>query len=317
MSIVDNIKKNEIQSRMEIIGIIDPLRLNPTYNTLSVEQLKAILNKKTNSLADITHEQYQAIYDLSIDMPSRSNEIAILEYRISNLNLKVKELTETNEKLEEELLKTQLELERMKKTKIPKVHHEPGSFEAYVQEQDNEMLGIKRSNSLGGNSPHNNRLTYPNYSGYTPGRTNIQTIFANANISNSINGSLNEQDAIRQAIKESENLANKDLDETFTKSSSNDETPVIIDNKPIPWRQREDRYQHLKDKPISVTDETLDKIYDFLLLRDFDSVKQMLNSELPTEVVRWIRLLSYDGTNFKQMMVTKSHCIHKVFSQDI
>lgn len=364
MNFLDAIKKSDIQKRMEIISILDPLKINTEYSTMTIDQLKEVLKKKTNSLSDITHDQYQNIYDLPVDMPSRSNEVAILEFRISNMNIKFKELVEINEKLEEELLMTQIELDKFRKSKASKTPPreplpEPDTFAAYIASQeetinDNEnkventqihskpaetinksdYLGIGRvSNSFNGSgSPPVARSVYPAYPGYTPGKQlpgfPDQGLFGgiinNAQQIKSVNGMLNEDDAVLLAIKESESLANAPLDKPFKQvviTSTTDpfeEVDVeIITIKKLPWRERSDRYQHLKDRPSGATDEILDKIYDYLLNRDFDSVKVMLTSEVNTEVVRWIRLLSYDGSSFKQMMVTKSHFIHKAFCGDL
>lgn len=354
---LNTINKSEIQSRMQIISILDPLKINTEYSTMTIEQLKEVLKKKTNSLNSIEHEHYQAIYDLPVDMPSRSNEVAILEFRISNMNIKIRELVETNEKLEEELLMSQMEIDKLRKTKLSRTPPrepapEPNSFAAYIAKQEGEVIEselevTERSDDLnryvqkhvvqhvvGSKSPNATRPSYPVYAGYTPNKLPgfpDQSLFTpliqQTKHFKAVNGELNADEAERLAIKESEILANAPLDAPFTRVShtpKNDEDPfdkvdVEINAtkiRKLTWRERDDRYDQLKDKPIGATNEILDRIYDYLLARDFEAVKIMLTTELNTEVVRWIRLLSYDGSNFKQMMVTKSHVIHKVFSGD-
>lgn len=302
----DTSKKSEIQIRMEIISIIDPLKKNSEYCTMTIDQLNEILKKKTNNLGNISHDQYQSIYDLPVDMSSRSTEIAILEFRISNLTFKLKELSDINGNLEEELIKSHVEIEKLKKIKTSKnATPEPGSFAAFVENQENEAFNGSKSPS--------NRQEYPSY---TPRRITEfpdQKLFAPINNFKTVNGNLNEQDAILLAIKESEILANKPLDTPFNGESSSNTKPI---SNTIPWRENDNRYQNLKDRPSGATTAILDRIYDYLILRDFDSVKTMLNTELSPEIVRWIRSLSYDGSNFKQMSVTKSLSIHKVFYGD-
>jgi hypothetical protein len=336
----ETMKKSDIQKRMELIAILDPLKLNTEYSTLTVDQLKEILKKKTNTLADITHEQYQEIYDLPVDMPSRSNEVAVLEFRISNLNIKLRDLSEINDKLEEELLMSQMEIDKLRKLKVSKIPTrdstpEPGSFASYIASQENEDEEFKSDSKKKQNNdiPVINRSTYPVYAGYTPSKMlNFpdQGLFApliqNTQHVKSVNGTLSEHEAISLAIKESETLANAPLDRPFNGNLSpiNNGDPFdkldneIAKSKPIQWRERPDRYKNLKNRPVEATDEILDRIYDYLIERNFDSVKIMISNEINNpEVVKWIRSLNYDGSNFKQMMMTKSHVIHRVFCGDM
>jgi uncharacterized coiled-coil protein SlyX len=248
---------------------------------------------------------------MPIDLPSKSNEVAILKYRIMNQNIKIEELNKTIEQLEDELLQGQLEIEKLRKKmcKTPPLRDptpEPGSFAEYVMNNE-------------GGSPQQSRPVYPEY---TPNRTLSgfpdQNLFSymipNSQQLRDVNGSYNDQEALNKAIKESEKLANAPLDEPF---SGNHFTKVDTEINNIPWRTRSTRYDHLKNRPSDATNDVLDKIYDLLDESKFDEVKHILKEDLTVPVSGWIRQLSYDGSNLKQMLTSRSINSRKVLCGDM
>lgn len=301
--------KSEEEIRADIIDILDPLRISSHYPTLSVEELEKIRAKKANSVNVITHDNFQKIYDLQPPKNYNSNEIIMLKNRISTSNITISNLQKTIERLEEEILFKDLEIEKLKKAKEPRPNliEAKDGFAAYImaKEAENNDEEIKIEPIV----ETKNRQ----YQSYTPGRRlpgfPDQSLFQN-----NLNGELSEEEALKEALKESDRLANKILDDPFSKM---DAEIASTNSTVVKETKGKMNFSHLKNRPNSVTDSILETIYQLLLDRKFDEVKNMLANDVTPEVSAWIRQLTYGSSNFKQMMVSKSQSIHKAISGEI
>lgn len=254
---------SEIEKRCTIIDLIDPLKVNQKYSLSSFEDLNKELEKKTNDVNEITHESYQMIYNMPVTGIGKSDELAILKYRLARRETEIDSMEQLLRNKEEELIIRELELG--KKEKRTTMLKSPGIE--------------KTGNSSGSPS------SYQSY------------VFSKMNY----NANMSEETALNEAIKQSEKLSSDIIDIPFRQP--------IAEVKSIP--------REYKDKPIDVTEDLLEEIYNLLLERKFNEVKSLLASDrITSKSTSWIRNLSYNGETLKQMLISKPEYIHKCIIMD-
>lgn len=280
----ESILKNNI-----IMLLDDPINNNSKYLNMSLDELNKELEKKTSLLNIITHEQYQKIYDLQDKKLKQNCNFVSLKHKILKQNKKIKEMNQII-KEQEDLLN---------------------------QEEDEDDAEEKMDFSSVNKSPS---LTYKSYN-YSPkiNSSGDKLIFNRSPVNSNLNGDLNEEEAIKLAIANSEKMSNDVIDIPFqevqhegSKSKSPYLEKIVIIRKPF-----ENRYDHLENRPEEANDKILDDLYELLTSRNFDKIKEFLSDgEIPLKVVQWIRQLNYDGNSFKQLLVSKSNYIHKCLRTD-
>lgn len=303
--------KSEAELKSEIIDILDPARLSSDLTNKSLEELRGILDKRTNSVRRITHDSYQEIYDMDSPGYSRSNEVVILKNRVMKQNVIIDELRNIVKQKEDELVLLKTEYEKLKRTKSFKSEiHEEGSFASYIASKEAEDEGDILPTITTQTLLQQSQKVRP-YMAYTPNKRFLEpSTFINPP-STLYNGNINEQEAIQMAIKQSEIDATRAIDAPFERTSGSSDPFESMDaEEPESQTQKERDYSHLLNRPTSLTDEMLNDFVDLLIIRDFDKVKTSL-LEWPAEVSRYVRLLTYKEESFKQMMVSKSINIHK------
>ena len=98
------------ETRQNILSLLDPSRRNQELATKSLDELKKMLNDKTNVLGEITHEQYDEIYKPN-PMIRATSEIVSIKHTLS---LKEQKLLHWEQNLlmrEDDLLRRERELE--------------------------------------------------------------------------------------------------------------------------------------------------------------------------------------------------------------
>ena len=256
-----------------IIKLLDNnIDINPSYLDMSLEDLNKQLEIKTASFNDITHAQYQRIYDMNSFPKLRIDEKTIINYKLLKNNIELEKMNELIRKQTEEILYLQNELESSNLSKSP----------SSLVDYENDR------NSISSKSPS----TYQPYN-YSGKLSN----FPNQHFSNE---DYDEEDReLQNAISKSQQESNRIIDDPFNKL---DEIR----------KKSEDRYKHLEHRPEEATDEILDELYDLLVERNFNKIKELFSSsKIPLIVIQWIRNLNYGGSSFKQMLVSKSINIHK------
>ena len=294
---MQNKVKTEEEIKANILDILDPAKMSTNLVNKSVEELREILNKRTNTVGVvISHNTFQEIYDKPTMYNIKGDENIILKNRILKQNSMINELRNILKEKEEQILDLTKKYEELKIVKSFKSEiYEEGSYAAYIaakeaEEENDEMPQIVK--------PVEHRIKP--YVAYTPNKRTIESMFEDK--TSLYNGNIKEKDAIELAIKKSEDDASNIIDSPFENNDNpfNDE-----DFEPV-----KKSYNNLKNRPVMLTDDMLDELYEILINRDFDSIKIKLNS-WPSEVSRYIRLLSYNDETFKQMQVSKSINIHK------
>lgn len=305
--------KSEAEIKSNIIDILDPARLSTEYGSMSLDELKKVLENRTKMVKVITHESFQEIYDMPSPGNIDTNELVLLKQRILNQNSMIEELRNIVLEKERELTLIRMEIDNLNKTKSYKNEvYEAGSYAAYIAAKEAEENGEEPPIIIEPPKPKP-------YVDYTPNKRIFDTsIFNHVLSSNSYNGDISEQEAIKMAIKESEKEAVKSIDLPFqraTESEKEEDHFDIIDEKPIEMNvSKPANWDHLKSRPTSLTDEMLEELTALLINHEFDKVKAKLSNEYTPEVTRYIRELRYDGSSFKQMLVSKSIHIHKAIT---
>lgn len=339
--------KSEAEIKSEIIDILDPARLTTDYNNMTLDDLKKILDAKTNEIKAIKHDDFQVIYDMPVNGYSKSNEVITLKNRVMKQNAIIEELRNIINEKDDELIILKSEYEKLKKQKSFKSEvYEEGSFAAFVAareaEEDGDVDDNKTLGSLSASPKHSlhpTNLGYVTpiqqvgqlppqiaryaapYMNYTPSRrttTRDSSPFSNVTTS-SYNGFIDEKEAINHAIRESEKDAEKIIDAPFERTPGDTDPFNIIDSKFQDEEKNEDddkkerskyKYSHLSNRPTALTDSMLDELVDILISKQFEKIKPLLSS-WPVECSGYIRLLTYGSETFKQMMVSKSMNIHR------
>lgn len=298
----------EARMHENILDLLDPLRVNKDYSSMDFKKLKEEMEKKTNSLTDITHEDYFKIYSLQTHGINKSDEVSLLKYHLEKRNSELEHLKDLLKAKEDELILREIELERRERKK--------GSKSPIVRDNSEEIFEPLQKNKLGASPSSYQPYVYKTKLNPVPEEKKIEEIETNPIVEESFNANLTDEEAFLLAIKESEKLANEVIDAPFRE----------LDNKPITHQKTNTNkitvdtlkaegkspYCMLEKRPEGATDEILDKLYNLLIERDFVEVKNFLaNKELPLNVMQWIRQLQYQGNTLKQMLLTKPPYIHR------
>lgn len=308
---MDGYTENRMQEN--ILDLLDPFRVNKEYASMNFKNLKEELDNKTNSLSDITHEDYFKIYSLPISGINKSDEISLIKYHLEKENIETKHLRDLLKAKEDELILRELELERREKKR--------GSKSPLLRENEHETNENLQKGRLSG-SPS----SYQSYSYRTRINTHVDSEEKNTLKSENIgssspiiselyNSNLTDEEALILAIKESESIANEIIDAPFrekectTISQQEQKTKITAESLKAEGKSP---YYMLENRPEGATDEILDNLYELLINKKFAEVKTFLaNKELPLNVMQWIRQLQYQGNTLKQMLLTKPPYIHR------
>lgn len=322
------IKKTIMQStgysdsrrRHQIIGLLDPTGIDQSLLTLDLKKLVEELDKKTNSLVEIKHDEYFAISDITTSGMNREDELALVKFHLTRKEEDVKKLAAMLRAKEDELYLRERNLDR-KNSKSPARSRDGSEF-------DQENAGRLSSSPVSYQS-----YLYKPENRNTPVEQIITTAIINAAVDpatnnfssgspiqiphETINGSLTEEEAILKAIRESEKESNDIIDKPFEDSSRIAEirSIPIQSNKITAESLRSEGkspYCMLANRPDDATDELLDSLYNILSSRDFTAAKAFLaNKDLPLHILRWIKTLKFNDTTLTQMLLSKPVYIHK------
>lgn len=316
--------ESDIETKSDLLDILDPARINSMYNDMSVAQLKEIINKRNSSVRKLSDKDFIEIYNLDLSnfgfakSSSKRDEIVSLKNRILNQNSMIDEQRKTITKLEKEIedLKQKYKELENRKTFRDEVY-EKGSFASFVaaaEAEENDLPIKPKYYDYDSGIKANIPPIVARYTSYTPSRKYKLSLFG----TEADNGNLNEEDAIKLAIQNSERdieqIADKPFEKMDTSNSFNSpdhsNMDVVNDDPFEDLDEQKYSYDHLTDRPSSLTDEMLDQLVKILLERKFEEIKNLLAS-WPDECSRYIRSRKYNSETFKQMMVSKSINIHK------
>lgn len=299
--------KSEAEIKSDIIDILDPARVSTDYINMSLDDLRKILEQRTQQVVKITHDSFQEIYDMPSSGNLKTNEVISLKNRVMKQNSIINELRDIIKQKEDELILIKIEYEKLRNTKSFKNEiHEEGSFAAYIASKEAEEEGNSTPVT---HSVIQQPIKVKPYMAYTPSKRLFEpTTFGNPP-STLYNGNINEQDAIKMAIQQSEIDAERIIDAPFERSSGTSD-PFETMDEDVPEEPIKRSYSHLVNRPVSLTDDMLNELVELLINREFTKVKEKLNQWSP-EVARFIRLLTFGDESFKQMLVSKSINIHR------
>ena len=297
---------SESRKKQQIIELLDPSGIDQSLLTLDFEKLKKEMDRRTNCLIEIKHEDYFDINDILISGMNRDDEFALAKFHLNKKEDDIKKLSLMLREKEDELYLRERNINILeRKSKSPSKTKIESEFE-----QDNK---INSSPSL--YQPFLYRIENKNVQSE---QLITSTIIDSLGLSpgSTINGSLTEEEAILKAIQQSEKEANDVIDRPFEESQSRiTEIKTILSNKITAESLKAEGkspYYMLQNKPENVTDELLDDLYKMLVDRNFSSVKEFFaNKELPVNILRWIKTLKFNDTTLTQMLLSKPNYIHK------
>lgn len=293
---------SDSKKRQQIIQLLDPFGNDQSLLSLDYESLKIILDKKTNSLVEFKHEDYFKIDDIATNGTNRDDELALIKFHLNKKEEDIKKLSMMLRLKEDELYLRErniIALEKKSKSPIPRID---GEFDQedikYNSSPSTYQSFIYRSESKNEHTENTQR-----------------GVFDSPPLSEIINGSLSEEEAILNAIQKSEKEANDIIDLPFQESNKKISEPKLEQIKitaEILRNEGKSPYYMLPNKPEDVTDELLDNLYNLLVNRNFIAVKEFFaNKELPVHILRWIKTLKFNDTTLTQMLLSKPIYIHK------
>ena len=343
------------EARQNILSLLDPFRKNAELATKSLDELKKMLSDKNDSLGNVTHEQYDEIYKHV--NPRRSDPDIILTKH--NLALQQQKLFQWEQNLvrrEDELaLRLQDLEERERKLKLSR------SRSPTRDRSESNNTGVRPPDpvyreqllpSYNEYQPYNYTPTgmLPNvpdqglsrnsiYNGVSGGSSTVERTASptNAMMSALLNTGYDEDEAVRQAIRQSELEALQSLDsaqERLNHKKREEQERKAREEERIREEQnsklreeerlrneaveREAKEQEeksrkefednlakskyiLEKRPLKATEECLDELIDVINTGDFKTIKTHL-SKLDTDV-----------TTFRQYLANNSPDIAKCF----
>lgn len=311
----------ESRKRNQILGLLDPTGSNQTLLSMDLEKLKVELDKRTNSLTEYKHEDYFSIEDITTGGMNREEELALVKFRLSKKEEEIRAMAASLREKENELFlrERNLQSSERKLSKSPstrrnedsefgnatstpsRISGSPNSYQSFSYRrggQVEETITDVIMSSIDNKSPEE--------------KQSDNTLFGEM-----INGGLSERDAIIASIKESERIASSIIDKPFEDSSRIAEVrsiPIRVEKVTAESLRSEGKspYYMLENRPEGATDEFLDNIYNMIVAKNYDGIKQVLgNKELNINILTWLRNLKYNDTTFKQMMLSKPGYFHK------
>uniref|UniRef100_A0A6C0BC16 Uncharacterized protein n=1 Tax=viral metagenome TaxID=1070528 RepID=A0A6C0BC16_9ZZZZ len=303
------------ESRQTILSILDPFRKNLELSTKSLDELKKILDSKTNELSDISHEQYNSILSKSsyISTPDDKSFLLLEKDRLlrweqnlfkieEQLKIKEAELTEREKKLR---------LSRSRSPSREPKQSSPGvksPIPSYKEQLLPDTYQPYSGYGLIPGIPDQNLVRHEIYGGSSPVNQFIQGIIPPA---------YDEQEAIRLAIIASQQEAMNSLDSAQQRLIRKEKAEEIhkhessIEN--IEENKADEKIKskyNLEGRPLEATDEILDNLLVILKSNDQKEIRSHL-ATYNEKMIQWITKLKHEGSTFRQYLANNSKEIYK------
>lgn len=247
--------------RQYIIDLLDPLRRDPKYSSMTVSELEKALNDKTDDLKLINPQKYLKIYKSDLSRV-RDDELAHREYLLE---------------------KKRIEIIQMESSILRK-----------IQELDQRELRLKEREMKLKMSP-----SYPTPLPYSSPRQVYRQpdpVYRERLIEDSEEEQY--QRAIKESLEETQNINVEELED------------VIIDDFKVPDLSDtiKSKYDFLKDKPDSMTDDILDELHEVLKKEDPSELRKFIANpkKITAQATQWILSLELNGTKLKQLIASKN-----------
>lgn len=267
----------ESLKRQYIIELIDPLRREQKYSTMTVSELEKELNKETDSIKLINPQKFLRIYKSDLGH-IREDELAKKEYLVERKRIELSQMEGVLLRKMQELDQREMRLkEREMKLKLSPNYQSPSFVPPPPQ-------------------------PIPYYRSPEPVYRKPDPVYRERLIDDS-NEDEEYQRAINESLEESLKVnvdSLKDVEVTLDEDECDIDIPDILDSK--------SKYDFLPNKPKSMTDDILDELHEILKKEDPIEVRKFLaNSKLISpSYTQWILSLELNGTKFKQLLTSKN-----------
>lgn len=294
----------EKRMRNYYLDLLDKRRENTSFATKTVSELKEIFEKTISSYRQIDPAEYSKIYKTNSSQ-IREENLTKREYEIERKRIELM-------KMEDDYLKRVSILkdweERLKDREVRLSIASANSTPRQTMHYNTPLSGVIRPHPQVQHEVRPVPLTHnfppsPSYSDRLVDDSNYD-----ANYTNYTNYS-NYDDDMHNAIKQS-------LEDTLPKmiEEDEDEEECSYDDIDIDKIDKKKSKYHSLSKPENLSDEIIDEIYELLKAYDFKAVKTLFNSDkITVNEMQWILSLKQGESTFKQLLMSKSKELYKIF----